>query len=82
MALRTVLVLGRSYVWRLKSDLQFQLDSRMSHSIKLAGTAPVYLHGIDGRTVNKLRKYDFGVVARLFSYIVILEIGTRDLSFL
>ena len=40
------------------------------------------MHGIGGRTVTKLRKYDFGVVARLSQDIVILEIGTNDLSFL
>ena len=80
MAPPTVLVLGHSFVRRLKSDLQFQLDSRMSASFKLDGTARVYMHGIGGRTVTKWRKYDFGVVARLPPDIVILEIGTNDLS--
>ena len=82
MAPSTVLVLGHSFVRRLKSDLKFQLDSRMSPSFKLDRTARVYMHGIGGRTVTKLRKYDFGVVARLSPDIVILEIGTNDLSFL
>ena len=82
MAPSTVLVLGHSFVRRLKSDLKFQLDSGMSPSFKLDGTARVYMHGVGGRTVTKLRKYDFGVVARLSPDIVILEIGTNDLSFL
>ena len=82
MAPSTVLVLGHSFVRRLKSDLKFQLDSRMSPSFKLDGTARVYMHGVGGHTVTKLRKYDFGVVARLSPDIVILEIGTNDLSFL
>ena len=81
MAPSTVLVLGHSFARRLKSDLKFQLDSRMSPSFKFDGTARVYMHGIGGRTVTRLRKYDFGVVARLSPDIVIREIGT-DLSFL
>ena len=82
MAPSTVLVLGHSFVRRLKSDLKFQLDSRLSPSFKLDGTARVHMDGIGDRTVTKLRKYDFGVVARLSPDIVILEIGTTDLSFL
>ena len=82
MSPSTVLVLCHSFVRRMKSDLKFQLDSRMSPSSKLDGTARVYMHGIGGRTITKLRKYDFGVVARLSPDIVILEIGTNDLSFL
>ena len=82
MAPSTVLVLGHSFVRRLKSDLKFQLDSRLSPSFKLDGTARVHMHGIGDRTVTKLRKYDFGVVARLSPDIAILEIGTNDLSFL
>jgi lysophospholipase L1-like esterase len=40
------------------------------------------MHVIGGRTVNKVRNHDLGVVARLSPYIVILEIGTNDLSLL
>ena len=69
MALSTVLVLGHSFVRRLKSDLKFQLDSRMSPSFKLDGTARIYMHGIGGRTVTKLRKYDFGVDFGFFTII-------------
>ena len=80
MAPSTGLVLGHSFVRRLKSELKFQLDSCMSPSFKLDGTARIYMHGIGGRWVTKLLKYDFGVVARLSPDIVILEIGTNDLS--
>ena len=53
MAPSTVLVLGHSFVRRLKSDLKFQLDSRMSPSFKLDGTARVYMHGIGvARSLN------------------------------
>ena len=40
------------------------------------------MHDIGGRTVRKVRNRDLGVVARLSPDIVILEIGTNDLSLL
>ena len=80
MALPKVLVLGHSFVRRLKSDLEYRSDLRMSRTFKLEGTARVYLHGIGGRTVQKLRHHDLAVVSRLSPDIVVLEIGTNDLS--
>ena len=38
------------------------------------------MHGVGGRTVPKLRKFDLHVVKRLFPDIIILEIGTNDLT--
>ena len=40
----------------------------------------VHIHGVGGRTKQKLGMYDLGVVSRLSPKIVILEIGTNDLS--
>jgi hypothetical protein len=77
-----VLVLGHSFVRRLKSDLHVQQDAQMSPTFKLNGTAQVYMHGIGGRTVRKVRNHDLGVVACLSPDIVILEIRTNDLSLL
>ena len=82
MAPPKVLVLGHSFVRRLKLDLHVQQDARTSPTFKLDGTAQVYMHGIGGRTVRKVRNHDLGVVARLSPDIVILEIGTNDLSLL
>jgi lysophospholipase L1-like esterase len=82
MASPKVLVLGHSFVRQLKSDLHVQQDARMSPTFKLNGTAQVYMHGIGGRTVNKVQNHDLGIVARLSPDIVILEIGTNDLSLL
>jgi lysophospholipase L1-like esterase len=82
MAPPKVLVLGHSFVRRLKSDLHVHQDTQMSPTFKLNGTAQVYMHGIGGRTFRKVRNHDLGVVARLSPDIVILEIGTNDLSLL
>ncbi len=82
MAPPKVLVLGHSFVRRLKFDLRHQSDLRMSPSFKLEGTARVYMRGIGGRTVQKLRQHDLDEVSRLSPDIVLLEIGTNDLSYL
>ena len=38
------------------------------------------MHGVGGRTGPKLRKFDMGVISNISPDIVILEIGTNDLS--
>ncbi len=40
------------------------------------------MRGIGGRTVQKLRQHDLDEVSRLSPDIVLLEIGTNDLSYL
>ena len=44
------------------------------------GTADIYMHGVGGRTVPKLRKCDLGVIAKLSPDIVILEQTTNDIA--
>ena len=39
-----------------------------------------YMYGVGGSTVPKLRKFDLGVISKIYSSIVILEIGTNDLA--
>lgn len=76
-----VLILGHSFVRRLQSDLRSNFDTRASVDFGFRGTTTVYMHGIGGRTVSKLQKHDLSVVSSLSPDIVILEIGTNDLSF-
>ena len=75
------LILGHSFVKRLHRDLLNSFDLRASLSFDLEKDAVVQLHGVGGRTVNKLVHFDLSVVANLNPDIVILEIGTNDLSF-
>ena len=75
-----VLILGHSFVRRLQSDLRARFDERAAIDFDLRGTADIYMHGVGGRTVPKLRKFDLGVIAKLAPDIVILEIGTNDLA--
>ena len=78
-AIPAVLVLGHSFVKRLKRDLHSQFDPRAVRSFNLTGTATVHLHGVGGRTVAKLRSFDLHVVEQIAPDVVLLEIGTNDL---
>lgn len=75
----TVLIFGHSFVKRMQHDLLSQFDQRADKNFKLQGTASVYLHGVGGRTVAKLRSFDLHVVEHIAPEVVILEIGTNDL---
>jgi lysophospholipase L1-like esterase len=74
-----VLVFGHSYVKRLHLDLRSNFDVRAALSFKIQ-RASVKLHGIGGRTVDKLIAFDLDEVRSFRPAIVILEIGTNDLS--
>ena len=75
----SVLILGHSFVKRLKRDLRSHFDPRTDGNFKLGGTVSVHLHGVGGRTVAKLRSLDLHVVERIAPDVLILEIGTNDL---
>ena len=75
-----VLILGHSFVRRLKEDLQSNFDVRADKNFGLAGDAIIHMHGVGGRTVKKLRDHDLGVISSWKPHAVILEIGTNDLA--
>jgi hypothetical protein len=74
-----VLVFGHSFVKCLHRDLHSNFDVRVALSFKIQ-RASVKLHGIGGRTVDKLIVFDLDKVRSFQPAIVILEIGTNDLS--
>ena len=67
---------------RLHCDLKAGFDARADSCFNLEGTATATLFGVGGRTDYKLRLHDLHVVRRLAPDVVILEIGTNDLSVL
>ena len=75
-----VLILGHSFVRRLCHDLETGFDQRADVNFNLEGTATVFMHGVGGRTIPKLRKFDLHVVKPLSPDIIIPEIGTNDLT--
>ena len=74
------LILGHSFVRRLCHDLETGFDQRADLNFNLKGTAVVFMHGVGGRIVPKLRMFDLHVVKKLSPDIIILEIGTNDLT--
>ena len=74
------LILGHSFVRRLKRDLESHFDDRALLDFGLHKDAVVHLFGVGGRTVPKMVKFDLGVVAKMRPNIIILELGTNDLS--
>ena len=79
-AVPKALILGHSFVRRLKRDLDLGFDPRAASDFNLRGTASVHLHGVGGRTMQTLQANDLHVVRDLAPDIVILEIGTNDLT--
>lgn len=73
-SINKVLVLGHSFVKRLKNELDKNLDHQDSRTFGLVGTAEVHLQG-----TGKLQSYNLHVVRQLMPDIVILEVGTNDL---
>lgn len=67
----TVLLLGHSFVNSLNNNVRADFESRASLDFKLQGTASVRLHGVCGRTVEKLRSLDL-IVARQLSPVIII----------
>ena len=78
----TILIFGHSFVRRLKDDLAARFDARAARNFHLPESGRVSLYGTGGRTVEKLNKYNLSLLVKYKPDIVILEIGTNDLSFL
>ena len=59
----TVLIFGHSFVRRLSSDFRSNFDARAAEHFHLLGNASIHFHGVGGRTVKTLRRYDIGAVS-------------------
>ena len=73
------MILGHSFVRRLHKDLHDNFEDRAKRVFDLQ-EAYVRLFGVGGRTVPKLLQYDLNNVVLFSADIVILEIGTNDLT--
>ena len=80
-SLSKVLIFGHSFARRLKSDLIANFEQQASIDFGLSARQCHYIYACcGGRTVPKLRRHDLGLLPRISPVIVILEIGTNDLS--
>ena len=79
MAEPRVLILGHSFIRRLHEFVRLPTNAlRENFDI----TTPMNLrwHGIGGRTVAKVMRYDLEIVRQFSPDIVILQLGTNDIS--
>ena len=79
MALPRVLVLGDSFIRRLRT---FVLGSPQKFSVDfhLSNLAVIKWHGIGGRTVTKTVQNDLHLIKSFKPDIVILQLGSNDLT--
>ena len=76
MAKHRVLIIGHSFVHRLAAFVQ----KRHKHALtSLSDIADIHFHGVGGRTIEKIRKFDLEVVRQIAPKIIILELGSNDL---
>ena len=78
--LPNVVIRGHSFVRRLNCDLNAAFDSRPNTNFELSQSTSIHLHGVEGRTVEKLKKFDLSVLETFKPDILLLEIGTNYLS--
>ena len=79
MAEPRVLILGHSFIRRLHELVRLPTNAlREDFDI----TTPMNLrwHGVGGRTVAKVIRYDLEIVRQFSPDIVILQLGTNDIS--
>ena len=76
-AKQRVLIIGHSFVHRLKAFVQKKRHMKAFSS--LSGMAAIYFHGVGG-CIAKFCKFDFHVVRQLVSDVITsLELGSNDL---
>ena len=80
MAPTRVLILGHSLIHRLFSFLVAHFGRGFLANFNLGVDIIFKWHGIGGRTVAKTRQFDLGVVQSFAPDIVILQLGTNDLT--
>lgn len=79
MYVNKVMILGHSFVRRLQNDLSNNFDIRAASDFNI-NSCSVRLFGNRGRTVQKIRQFDFQNVVRFGPDVIILEVGTNDLK--
>ena len=75
-----VLILGHSFIRRVHDFLCRNFNAHIAKNLSLDGDLLIRWHGIGGRTVSKTREYDLGVVEEFAPNVVIMQLGTYDLT--
>lgn len=72
-------ILGSSFVRRLAEDIGSNDKLKTNFGLDMAHFS-VSLHGVGGRTVQKIIQYDLGYIYLTHPYFVFLQVGSNDLS--
>ena len=75
-----VLIVGHSFIRRVHDFLCRNFNAHIAKNLSLDGDLLVRWHGIGDRTVSKTREYDLGVVEEFAPNVVIMQLGTNDLT--
>ena len=78
MAPLQILILGHSFTRCLAGFLQKRGHEHLM--AKLSPLGSIRFHGVGGRTIVKVRKFDLGIIRCLSPDILVLEVGSNDLT--
>ena len=54
--------------------------ARIPHGQTLTSRVHIRFHGVGGPTIGKVQKFDLGIIRRLSPDIIVLELGSNDLT--
>ena len=80
MAPLRILILGHSFTRRLHVFLRQNFNEVFARNLHIDGDLSIKWHGIGGRTISKVIRHDLGIVEKFAPEIVVIQLGTNDLS--
>lgn len=75
-----VLFLGHSFIWRLENFVQNCTLPCVDTDFALPPSTLLCFHGVGGRKLDTLRRRDLSAVAAFKPTIIVLDIGSNDLT--
>ena len=75
-----VLILGHSFIRHVHDFLCRNFNAYNAENSSLDGNLLIKWHGIGGRTGSKTREYDLGVVEEFAPNVLLMQLGTNDLT--
>ena len=75
---RIITGMSHSFIRRLAGFLHKKQDEHLM--AKLSSPGSISFHGVGDRTIAKVRKFDLSIIRRLSRDIIVLELGSNDLT--
>ena len=75
-----ILILGHSFIRRLHVFLRQNFNEVFARNLHIDGDLSIKWHGIGGRTISKVIRHELGIVEEFAPEIVVIQLGTNDLS--